>query len=148
MPRLNTIQFTALRSIAREPWDMQMGRIQWRFNGTWNYLFRRGGVRAPLSSPDGMGGQCGHEEFFEEAHDAAMDLEGLGLVEEFTIRCCPGTPCHTNDHLAYRLTQKGANALQKANAVTPPVERKSPDPLPVAIKPAWWRKAVAALSLR
>jgi hypothetical protein len=76
---LNTNQFLALRSIAKEPWDMQWDRIQWRFNGTWLHLFRRDGVRALLESVDSIGGRCGYGDIAERAWEAAWELVGYGL---------------------------------------------------------------------
>lgn len=152
-PRLNTNQFLALRSIAREPWDMQWGRIQWRFNGKWLHLFRRDGVRAPLGSVDGIGGHCGYDDIINRAWDAASELEWYGLVEVFTVRCCPGTSCHANDRHEYRLTPRGTALLQKANAARQTaVADPNPSEIPAAVvNPTgapWWRKAASLLSWR
>lgn len=154
-PRLNTIQFLTLRSIAREPWDMQWGRIQWRFNGKWCHLFRRDGVRAPLGSVDGIGGHCGYDEVFDQARDAANELESLGLVEMFTVRCCPGTSCHRNDRHEFRLTPRGAALLEKANATSLqaatgpiPVEHSIPAAAMNAAGRSWWRRAASVLPWR
>lgn len=148
-PRLNTIQFLALRSIARESWGMQWGRIQWRFNGKWCHLFRRHGVRAPLGSVDGIGGHCGYDDVFDRAWEAAYELEALRLVEVFTVRCCPGTSCHLNDRHEFRLTPRGTALLQKANATS---ERRNAAALPASEAPlapvellhgtSWWHKAI------
>lgn len=151
--RLNTVQFLALRSIAGEPWDMQWGRIQWRFNGKWVHLFRRHGVRAPLGSVDGIGGHCGYDDVFERAWNAAYDLEGLGLVEVFTERCCPGTSCHRNDRHEFRLTPRGSALLAKAkatsvraNAAQKPAREVTPVPAETLHKHAsWWHKAASLL---
>ncbi|WP_149543103.1 hypothetical protein [Serratia marcescens] len=115
--RLNNDQFMALRSIAREPWDIQQGRIQWHFSGKWFHLFRQYGIRASLESVDGIGGCCGFESVYEQALDAARILEGRGLVEVFTLRCCPNTPCHRNDRYEFRLTARGEKLLRNANHV-------------------------------
>lgn len=86
--RLNTIQFLTLRSIARGNWDFRLGMFEWRFNGKWSVLRRQ------------------HDRgLYDRAWDAAWELVGLGLVEMFTVRCCPGTPCHRNDRDEFRLTE-------------------------------------------
>lgn len=153
--RLNTDQFLALRSIAKEPWDMQWGRIQWRFNGKWCHLFRRHGVRAPLGSVDGIGGHCGYDDVFDRAWDAAWALVAYGLVEEFTVRCCPGTSCHANDREEFRLTPRGVALLEKANATSQrrkSVEPTAPDvpsvPVESMNRGPWWRKAASLLPWR
>lgn len=151
MPRLNTNQFLALRSIAREPWDMQWGRIQWRFNGKWLHLFQRYGVRAPLGSVDGIGGRCGYDDVYERAWNAAWELEGMGLVEVVTERCCSSESCHRNDRHEFRLTPRGNALLQKANAAS---QREVDDPIPAGLPAAnptdgsWWRKAASVLCWR
>ncbi|MDF8364691.1 hypothetical protein [Achromobacter anxifer] len=114
--RLNTIQFLALRSIAKEPWDLKWGRIRWRFQGKWVHLFRSDGVRAPLGSIDGTGGRYGYDEVIKRAWDAAYELETMGFVELLTVRCCPGSLCHANDRREFRLSRRGDSLLQKANA--------------------------------
>lgn len=114
--RLNTRQFLALRSIAREPWDLARWRLQWRFNRKWCHLFCKEGIRAQLNSVDGIGGTGGYGDVIDEAWSAAEDLEQCGLVEVFTVRCCQGTSCHNNDKHEYRLTPKGELLLQRANA--------------------------------
>jgi len=152
--RLNTLQFLALRSIAREPWDMQWRRIQWRFNGKWVQLFRDG-VRAPLGSIDGIGGHYGYDDVYKRAWDAAWELDEQGLVEVVTERCCPGTECHRNDRHEFRLTPRGTALLQKANAVSQsavanPILAGCSIP-EVDVSPSgspWWRKAASLFSRR
>lgn len=134
--RLNTIQFLALRSIARGNWDFRLGTFEWRFNGKWSVL------RGQLD-------RC----LYDRAWDAALELEGRGLVEIVTTRCCPGTSCHRNDRDEFRLTARGAALLQKANAAS---QRAVADPIPAefpaaVVNPAggpWWRKAAALLPWR
>lgn len=63
-PRLNTIQFLALRSIARGTWDFRLGTFEWRFNGKWVVLHRH------LD-----------RSLYDRSWDAALELEGRGLVE-------------------------------------------------------------------
>lgn len=152
--RLNTRQFLALRSIAKEPWDMQWRRIRWRFNGKWVQLFRDG-VRAPLGSIDGIGGHYGYDDVYKRAWDTAWELNDQGLVEVVTERCCPGTACHRNDRHEFRLTPRGSALLQKANVAS---QRAVADPIPAEYSiPAavvnqaggsWWRKAASLLSWR
>lgn len=112
--RLNSVQFLAMRSIGKEPWNMKRDRIMWRFGRKWFHLFNDG-VRAPLSSVDGIGGRYGYDKVYDRAWDAAWELENQGLVEVFTVRCCPGTSCHLNDRHEYRLTSRGHQLLEKAN---------------------------------
>lgn len=152
-PRLNTNQFLALRSIAREPWDVQSGCIQWRFNGKWFHLLRHDGVREPLESVDGIGGYGGYGRIIELAWDAAWELQGFGLVEAFTVRCCPGRACHANARQGYRLTPRGAALLQKANAANRPklaAPRLVETPAAIATLAGapWWRKAASLLRWR
>lgn len=154
--RLNTIQFLALRSIARESWDLKWGRIQWRFNGKWFHLFRHYGVRAPLGSVDGIGGQCGHEHVFDRAWDAAWELEARGMIEVVTVRCCSESSCHANDQHEFRLTPMGSVLLQKANATSlrANVDKKSAtegtpaSEVTLNTQRAWWHRAVLLLPWR
>jgi hypothetical protein len=151
-PRLNTIQFLALRSIAKEPWDLKWGRIRWRFQGKWVYLFRRDGVRAPLGSIDGAGGRYGYDEVLKHAWDAAYELENMGFVELLTVRCCPGSLCHANDRHEFRLSRRGDSLLQKANSAPPSrAAGRMREPRltvidDVASRP-WWRVAASRLRL-
>ena len=152
-PRLNTNQFMALRSIAREPWDVQSGRIQWRFNGKWFHLLRRDGAREPLESVDGVGRYGGYGRIIEAAWDAAWELQGFGLVEVFTVRCCPGRACHANDRPGYTLTPRGAALLQKANAANRPKPAtpnlvETPAAAANLAGASWWRKAASFLRWR
>lgn len=131
--RLNTIQFLALRSIARGNWDLRSGMFEWRFNGKWSVLRRH------LD-------RC----LYDRAWDAAWELVGHGLVEMFTVRCCPGTSCHRNDRDEFRLTPRGSALLERANATSQ--RRKAAEPtapdassVPVASmsRDSWWRKAAS-----
>ena len=132
--RLNTIQFLTLRSIARGNWDFRLGMFEWRFNGKWSVLRRQ------------------HDRgLYDRAWDAAWELVGLGLVEMFTVRCCPRTSCHRNDRDEFRLTARGSALLEKANATSlrANAARKSTSEvprLPVAtlnMRVSWWRKAAS-----
>lgn len=141
--RLNTNQFLALRSIAREPWDMQGDRIQWRFNGKWCYLFRRYGVRAPLGSVNGIGGHCGYNDVYERAWSAGWELEEKELVEVVTERCCHNASCNgRNDRHEFRLTPRGNALLQKANT-TSQQRNTAEHPTPEAPSVSWWHKAAS-----
>lgn len=151
VPRLNTNQFLALRSIAREPWDMQWRRIQWRFNGKWVHVFRDG-VRAPLDSIDGIGGHYGYDDVYKRAWDAAWELDEQGLVEVVTERCCHSESCHRNDRHEFRLTSRGSALLQKANAVSQRVVADATlakHSIPAAVMTSsgetWWHKAASLL---
>lgn len=149
--RLNTVQFLALRAIAREPWDMKWGRIQWRFNGKWWHLFRSDGVRAPLGSLQGIGGHYGYDDVLDRAWDAAYELEALGLVKVFTVRCCPGTSCHLNDRHEFRLTTRGSALLQKANATSlraDAAQTQAPDAPAISVVAPWWHRAASLLPWR
>lgn len=133
--RLNTIQFLALRSIARRNWDLRVGTFEWRFNGKWSVLRRH------LN-------RC----LYDRARNAVWELEGRGLAEVFTIRCCPGTSCHLNDRYEFRLTPRGTALLQKANATSQQrdaAERPASGTPSVAVEPmnrgSWWRKAASLL---
>lgn len=136
--RLNTIQFLALRSIARRNWDFRLGMFEWRFNGKWTVLRRQ------------------HDRgLYDRAWDVAWELVGLGLVEMFTVRCCPGTSCHRNDRDEFRLTARGTALLQKANATSQQrnvTEHPAPEAPSVPVEPldsvSWWRKAASLLSWR
>ena len=112
--RLNTLQFLALRSIAKEPWQMKWGLIRWKFRGRWFHLYRDG-LKTPLDAGR-SDGRSGYDDVQEKAWDAAWDLDGMGLVEVATIRCCPGTSCRLNDRHEFRLTPRGTIFLEKANA--------------------------------
>ena len=102
--RLNTNQFLALRSIARESWNLDRYCIQWRFNGKWFYIVQRrtACIRQPLDWK--RGGHCGYEAIAKRAWVAAWEIEDRELVEVHTVRCCPGTACHNNDRHYFRLT--------------------------------------------
>lgn len=124
---LTNIQFLALRSIARESWDLRDRRITWRFGRRWFYLFENG-IRAPLTSVTGNIGRYGYNAAFERAWAAAWELEDLQLIEVHTNRCCPGTSCHLNDRHEFRLSMRGQALLTKANASSqalPPAESAS-----------------------
>lgn len=126
-PRLNTIQFLALRSIARGNWDFRLGMFEWRFNGKWSVLRRHF-----------------DRSLYDRAWDAALELEGLGLVEVVTERCCNSESCHRNDRHEFRLTPRGSALLQKANAA-------SQRTVAAVVNPAdgpWWRKAASLLPWR
>ncbi len=127
--RLNTIQFLALRSIARGNWDFRLGTFEWRFNGKWSVLRRH------LD-------RC----LYDRAWDAALELEGRGLVEIVTTRCCPGTSCHRNDRDEFRLTTRGTALLQNANATSQrrkAAEHTAPEtpsvPVGLLNSGSWWQ---------
>lgn len=136
--RLNTIQFLTLRSIARGNWDFRLGMFEWRFNGKWSVLRRQ------------------HDRgLYDRAWDAAWELVGLGLVEMFTVRCCPGTSCHRNDRDEFRLTARGTALLQKANATSQQrnvAEHPAPEAPSVSVEllnsGSWWHKAASLLPWR
>ncbi|MHB1371667.1 MAG: hypothetical protein ACYC4S_10850 [Rhodoferax sp.] len=136
--RLNTIQFLTLRSIARGNWDFRLGMFEWRFNGKWSVLRRQ------------------HDRgLYDRAWDAAWELVRLGLVEMFTVRCCPGTSCHRNDRDEFRLTARGTALLQKANATSQQrnvAEHPAPEAPPVPVEllnsVSWWHKAASLLPWR
>lgn len=136
--RLNTIQFLALRSIARGNWDFRLGTFEWRFNGKWSVLRRH------LD-------RC----LYDRAWDAALELEGRGLVEIVTTRCCPGTSCHRNDRDEFRLTPRGSALLQKANATSQrrkaaehPASELPSVPVELPNSGSWWHKAASFLPWR
>jgi hypothetical protein len=136
--RLNTIQFLALRSIARGNWDFRLGTFEWRFNGKWSVLRRHLDRR-----------------LYDQAWDAALELEGRGLVEIVTTRCCPGTSCHRNDRDEFRLTARGTALLQKANATSQQrnaAEHPAPEaptvPVELPNSNSWWHKAASFLPWR
>lgn len=108
--RLTNDQFMALRSIAREPWDLQWRRIQWKFNGKWFHLDSKG-WRSALDAA--YPAHCGYGQMRDRAWDAAWGLEALGLVEISTIRCCPGTSCHLNDRNLFQPSERGAELLRR-----------------------------------
>jgi len=145
--RLNTTQFLALRSIAREAWSIPQFSIQWRFNGHWFRLFRLHGVRAPLE-PCSQFGPCGYESTFERAMDAAWELEERGLVDLIaTRRCCSNDACHGEDRHEIRLTQRGEYLLQRANAISraqkavEPARPLIPAPSSTGVRIGWLRRA-------
>jgi len=124
--RLNTHEFLALRSIAREPWDLREDRIQWRFNGRWFYVVARPfsreghsftvtGVRVSLESVDGKGGRLGYDHVVKRAWNAASSLQARGLVEVFTVLCCPDPSCHASERHELRLTSSGSALLSASN---------------------------------
>lgn len=132
--RLNTIQFLALRSISRGNWDLRLGTFEWRFNGKWSVLRRQ------LD-------RC----LYDQAWDAVWELEGRGLVETVTMRCCPGTLCHRNDRSEFRLTPRGTALLRRANETS---QRRNAARHPAPEAPSlsaelrrrsWWRKAASLL---
>lgn len=136
--RLNTIQFLALRSIARGNWDFRLGTFEWRCNGKWSVLRRH---------IDGC--------LYDRAWDAALELEGRGLVEIVTTRCCPGTSCHRNDRDEFRLTPRGSALLQKANATIQrrkatehPAPKTPSAPVGLLNSSSWWHKAASLLPWR
>lgn len=137
--RLNTTQFLALRSIARGNWDFRFGTFEWRFNGKWSLLRRN------LDS-----------RLYDRAWDAAWELEERGLVEVFTVRCCPGKSCHANDTHEFRLTSRGTALLQKANAASQrtvaaasaPAEHSISSVVETPAGVSWWRKAASLLPWR
>jgi hypothetical protein len=150
--RLSTDQFLALRSIAKEAWDMREGRIQWRFNGKWFYV-HKDGLRTDLSAANGKGGNYGYDAIYARAWNAAFELEMLELVETSIVRCCPGTSCHANDRRQFRLTERGTALLQKAGVGfhTPKAQPETEtEPVPPEVvdgdgNEVWWRKAASFL---
>ncbi|MCP1652261.1 hypothetical protein [Pseudomonas nitroreducens] len=143
---LTNIQFLALRSIAREAWDLRDRRITWRFGRRWFYLFGNG-LRAPLTSATGDIGRYGYSAAFEQAWTAAWELEDLQLIEVHTNRCCPDTPCHLNDRHEFRLTVRGQALLMKANASIqgrPPTESTRANSRFSRLMPKLWARWWAA----
>ena len=124
--RLNTDQFLALRSIAKNPWQWNVGRseavIQWKFHKRWYYIFSRDhNVLIPMDGETTWGNGCYHQhngwdDIFEKSYKARDELIERGLVQDKFIRCCPGTSCHNNDRHIYRLTERGLALIEKANA--------------------------------
>lgn len=146
--RLNTRQFLALRSIAKEPWHLSSRRVLWRFNGRWHYLYSDG-TREKLSSVRERGHEQrdGDFDLYDGAERAAWDLTFMGLVDYITVRCSPGTECHLNDRAAFQLTARGASLLAKANESS---RRRVPPALadlPSTSSP-WWCRWLTLRPLR
>lgn len=101
--RLTGMQFQALRSMGHEPWV-----VAYRHGHHIEWKCKRFGVREWVSLKDDF--------LLNKVITAGNDLENMGLAETYEHRCCPGTDCHMNDKLMMRLTPRGQQLLERANA--------------------------------
>ena len=146
--RLTSTQFTALRSISKEAWDLRRGSVLWRFNGSWRRLHVDGHRdRAGDAEWRPTPGRKFEDPLFRQVALAAWDLEAMGLIELVTVRCCPNSSCSLNDRHGFKVSDRGSALLARANASSP---RSSlvvaPLPKPPRRIEAWLRAAVNTLT--